>query len=58
MTKYKAIDQNKSPKTVLSDLNEFICAQNNQNMFISAIYCSIDLKTLDLTIANAGHLTL
>ena len=32
-----------------------LSAQNNQSMFISAIYCSIDLKTLDLTIANAGH---
>ena len=55
MSQYKAIQKNNSPKNIAKEINHFIFEQNRQNMFISAIFCSIDLEKLTLTISNAGN---
>ena len=55
MSQYKAIQKNNSPKNIAKEINHFIFEQNRQSMFISAVFCSIDLEKLTLTISNAGH---
>ncbi len=45
----------KSPGEVLTAVNEQICANNREEMFVTAWYGSLDLTTGLLKAANAGH---
>ena len=44
-----------SPKQVLTDVNNQICANNRERMFVTVWLGILDLKTGVLTAANAGH---
>ncbi|MCL2389968.1 MAG: SpoIIE family protein phosphatase [Endomicrobia bacterium] len=43
------------PAQALLMVNKILCEENPQNMFITAIVCSLDLLTGKMTYANAGH---
>jgi len=44
------------PEVSLAQLNEAICEQNLSScQFCTAVYCVLDVKTLSLTCARAGH---
>lgn len=45
----------KSPSEVLETVNNQICANNNEEMFVTVWLGMLDLKTGLLTAANAGH---
>ena len=47
--------QGLSPKDVLAAVNEQICKNNREEMFVTAWLGILDLRTGDLTAANAGH---
>ncbi len=44
-----------SPKTVLEKVNEQICSNNREEMFITVWYGILDLATGHLRASNAGH---
>ena len=44
-----------SPGAVLETVNEQLCQQNPEEMFVTVWLGILDLKTGDLTAANAGH---
>lgn len=44
-----------SPKKVLTSVNEQICANNKEKMFVTLWLGILDLRTGVLTVANAGH---
>ena len=48
------INQNK-PSEILTNLNDYLCEIDAENMFISAICVHIDLKNHSITFSNAGH---
>ncbi|MDR1695949.1 MAG: SpoIIE family protein phosphatase [Endomicrobium sp.] len=43
------------PAQALLNVNKILCEENPQNMFITAVICSLDLITGKMTYANAGH---
>ena len=45
----------RSPAEVLKSVNDQICANNREQMFVTVWFGILDLKTGDLTAANAGH---
>ena len=44
-----------SPGAVLETVNQQLCQQNPEEMFVTVWFGILDLKTGDLTAANAGH---
>ncbi len=44
-----------SPAACLSRLNDQLCAENDQGMFVSLFYAIVDCSTARLTYANGGH---
>lgn len=45
----------KSPAEVLEDTNNQICANNKEEMFVTAWFGILDIKNGKITAANAGH---
>lgn len=45
----------KNPARVLEDTNNQICANNKEEMFVTAWFGILDIKTGNLVAANAGH---
>ena len=46
---------NKTPAQILKNVNEAICANNKEEMFVTVWLGIIDLSTGKMTAANAGH---
>ena len=44
-----------SPAEVLRSVNNMICMRNEENMFVTVWFGILDLRTGELTAANAGH---
>ena len=44
-----------SPQEVLETVNRLICENNKEKMFVTVWFGILDLRTGDLTAANAGH---
>ncbi len=44
-----------SPAQILTEVNRLICAKNQEEMFVTVWLGILDLKTGELTAANAGH---
>ena len=45
----------KSPAEILADVNKMICAKNHEKMFVTVWLGILDLRSGELTAANAGH---
>lgn len=45
----------RNPAQILREINDAICANNPQNMFVTMQVAMFDSETLSLTISNAGH---
>lgn len=50
-----AVIDNSSPAIVMRRVNELIIPDNQQGMFVTAVYAILSLETGELTYANAGH---
>ncbi len=44
-----------SPAQILADVNKMICAKNHEKMFVTVWLGILDLRSGELTAANAGH---
>ncbi|MBM3152629.1 MAG: GAF domain-containing protein [Chloroflexi bacterium] len=44
-----------SPAAAMQRVNDLIIPDNQQSMFVTAVYVVLDLKTGDVTYANVGH---
>ena len=45
----------KTPAEILADVNKMICAKNHEKMFVTVWLGILDLRSGELTAANAGH---
>ncbi|MBR5755069.1 MAG: serine/threonine-protein phosphatase [Erysipelotrichaceae bacterium] len=45
----------RSPAAVLSNMNDLICANNQEQMFVTVWFGILDIPTGKITAANAGH---
>jgi serine phosphatase RsbU (regulator of sigma subunit)/putative methionine-R-sulfoxide reductase with GAF domain len=50
-----AVSETSSPAEALQRVNNLIIPDNQQEMFVTAVYAVLSLKTGELTYANAGH---
>jgi serine phosphatase RsbU (regulator of sigma subunit) len=50
-----AVIETPSPSEALQRVNELLLPDTKQGMFVTAVYAVLDLKTGELTYANAGH---
>lgn len=50
-----AARRHSSPAAVLADANEALCRDHSARQLITVFYGVLDLRTLDLRFANAGH---
>lgn len=48
-------EMGKSPAEIVTALNEKICANNPERMFVTVWLCILEISTGKLTAANAGH---
>jgi len=44
-----------SPTAVLRKVNRIVCEDISEDMFVSMLYMILDTRTLELTVARAGH---
>lgn len=56
LNKFRSLTENLySPEIIMAKINNFVCEMDADNMFMTAICIRIDLKTDEITLANAGH---
>ncbi|QGY43169.1 SpoIIE family protein phosphatase [Maribellus comscasis] len=48
-------NQNKSPQTIINELNQALASDNEENMFVTLFLGILNLKTGELDYVNAGH---
>ncbi len=52
---HAAVVETTSPAAALRRVNDLLVPDTRQGMFVTAVYAVLDLKTGELTYANAGH---